>query len=185
MTWPWPKNQPKRKTGWFTHRMSATHTPAAAASKKRAMQEPKDQRALDGKHSYQTISAYNRPPPHLRGTAPLTNPAGAPAYSSLPHTGWGGGQPDVCTLHQRGQASQSPFHSVPSHRVLSHRVPSHRVPSHRVPSYRVPQVRSTRTHPAQLPQLKSIGRRQRQYRDERKVPVSTDHFRLDLQRRGC
>ena len=162
MTWPWPKNQPKLKTGWFTHRMSATHTPAVAASKKRAMQEPKDQRALGGKNPYQTISAYNRPPPHLRGTAPLTNPAGAPAYSSPPHTGWGGGQPDVCTLHQRGQASQSPFHSVPSHRV---------------PSHRVPQVRSTRTHPAKLPQPKSIGRRHRQYLDERKVPVTTDHFR--------
>ena len=145
--------------------MSATHTPAAAASKKRTMQESKDQRALGGNDSYQTISACNRPPPHLRGTAPLTNPAGAPAYSPPPHAGWGGGQPDVCTLHQRGQASQSPFHSVRSHRV--------------------PQVRSTRTHPAPLPQLESIGRRQWQYRDERKVPVSTDHSRLDLQRHGC
>ena len=145
--------------------MSATHTPAAAASKKRATQEPKDQRALGGKDSYQSISARNRPPPHLRGTAPLTNPAGAPAYSPRPQAGWGGGQPDVRTLHQRGQASQSPFHSMPSHRV--------------------PQVRSTRTHPAPLPQLEPIGRRQRQYRDERKVPVSTNHFRLDLQRHGC
>ena len=159
------ENQPKLTADWFTHRMSATHTPAAAASKKRAMQEPKDQRALGGKDSYQSISARNRPPPHPRGTAPLTNPAGAPAYSPRPHAGWGGGQPDLCTLHQRGQASQSPFHSMPSHRV--------------------PQVRSTRTHPARLPQLEAIGRRQRQYRDERKVPVSTNHFRLDLQRHGC
>ena len=149
MTWPWPKNQLKLTADWFTHRISPTHTPAAAASKKRAIQEPKDQRALGGKDSYQPISACNRQSPHLRGTAPLTNPAGAPAYSPSPYAGWGGGQPDVCTLHQCGQASQSPFHSVPSHRV--------------------PQVRSTRTHPAPLSQLESIGRRQRQYRDERKV----------------
>ena len=159
------QNQPKFTVDWFTHKMSATHPPAAAASKKRAMQELKDQRALGGKDSYHSISAYNRPPPHLRGTAPLTNPAGAPAYSPPRHAGWGGGQPNVCTLHQRGQASQSSFHSVPFHHV--------------------PQVRSTRTYPAPLPQLESIGRRQRQYRDERKVPVSTDHFRLDLQRHGC
>ena len=138
MTWPWPKNQPKLTADWFMYRMSATHTPAAAASRKRAMQEPKDQRALGGKGSYQTISACNRPPLHLRGTAPLTSPAGATAYSPPPHASWGGGQPDGCTLHQRGQASQSPFHSVPSHRV--------------------PQVRSTRTHPEPLPQLEFIGR---------------------------
>ena len=159
------QNQPKLTADWFTHRMSATHTPAAAASKKQAMEKPKDQRALGGKDSYQSISASNRPPPHLRCTAPLTNPAGTSAYSPPPHAGWGGGQPDVCTLHQRGQASQPPFHSVPSHHE--------------------PEVRSTRTHPAPLPQLESIGRRQRQYRDERKVLVSTDHFRLDLQRHGC
>ena len=73
-------------------------------------------------------------------------------------------QPDVCTLHQRGQASQSPIHSVPSHHV--------------------PQVWSTRTHPAPLPQLEPLGRRQRQYRDEGKVPVSTDHLRVHLQRHG-
>ena len=52
------QNQPKLTTDWFTHRMSATHTPAAAASKKRAMQEPKDQRALGGNDSYQSISAW-------------------------------------------------------------------------------------------------------------------------------
>ena len=41
------------------------------------------------------------------------------------------------------------------------------------------------TRPAPLPQLESIGRRQRQYRVERKVPVSSDHFSLDQQRHGC
>ena len=39
--------------------------------------------------------------------------------------------------------------------------------------------------PAPLPQLESIGRRQRQYRVEREVSVSTDHFSLDQQRHGC
>ena len=41
------------------------------------------------------------------------------------------------------------------------------------------------TRPAPLPQLEPIGRRQRQYRVVRKVPVSTDHFSLDQQRHGC
>ena len=41
------------------------------------------------------------------------------------------------------------------------------------------------TRPAPIPQLESIGRRQRQYRVERKVPVSTDHFSLEQQRHGC
>ena len=41
------------------------------------------------------------------------------------------------------------------------------------------------TRPAPLPQLESIGRQQRQYRVERKVPVSMDHFSLDQQRHGC
>ena len=52
------QNPPKLTADWFTHRMSATHTPAEAASKKRAMQELKDQRALGGKDSYQSISAW-------------------------------------------------------------------------------------------------------------------------------
>ena len=47
------QNQPKFTADWFTRRMSATHTPAASASKKRDMQELKDQRALGGKDSYQ------------------------------------------------------------------------------------------------------------------------------------
>ena len=44
------QNQPKLTADWFTHRMSATHTPAVAASKKRAMQELKYLRVLGGKH---------------------------------------------------------------------------------------------------------------------------------------
>ena len=51
------QSQPKLTADWFTHRMSATHTPVAAASKKRALQELKDQRALGGKDSYQSMFA--------------------------------------------------------------------------------------------------------------------------------
>ena len=36
------QNQPKLTADWFTYRMDATHTPAAVASKKRALQELKD-----------------------------------------------------------------------------------------------------------------------------------------------
>ena len=54
------QNQPKLTADWFTHRMSATHTPAAAASKKRAFQELKSQRTLGGKDSYQSISAWQQ-----------------------------------------------------------------------------------------------------------------------------
>ena len=71
------QNQPKLTADWFAHRMGATLTPAAAASKKRAMQELKDQRALGGKEAYQSIATWQQTAPHLRGTAPLTNPAGA------------------------------------------------------------------------------------------------------------
>ena len=46
------QNQPKLTADWFSHRMSATHTKVAAASKKWAMPELKDQRALGGKDSY-------------------------------------------------------------------------------------------------------------------------------------
>ena len=161
------QNQPKLTADWFTHRMSATHTPAAAASKKRAMQELKDQRALGGKDSYQSISAWQQTTP----TPPWYSPThqsglgGGPAYSPPPHAGRGGGQPDVRTLLQRRQASQSPFHSV----ALSPRATSAVNPD-------------TSSATAQL---ESIGRRQRQYRDKMKVPVSTDHFRLDLQRHDC
>ena len=47
------QNQPKLTADWFAHMMGATLTPAAAASKKRAMQELKDHRALGGKEAYQ------------------------------------------------------------------------------------------------------------------------------------
>ena len=52
------QNQPKLTADWFTHRVRATHTPAAAASKKRALQELMDQRALGGTDSYQFMSAW-------------------------------------------------------------------------------------------------------------------------------
>ena len=45
------QNQPKLTADWFAHMMGATLTPAAAASKERAMQELKDQRALGGKEA--------------------------------------------------------------------------------------------------------------------------------------
>ena len=71
------QNQLKLTADWFAHRMGATLTPVAAASKKRSMQELKDQRALGGKEAYQSIATWQQTAPHLRGTAPLTNPAGA------------------------------------------------------------------------------------------------------------
>ena len=55
-----PQNQPQLTVDWFTHRMSATHTPATAGSKKRAMQELKDRSALGGKDSYQPISTWQQ-----------------------------------------------------------------------------------------------------------------------------
>ena len=73
------QNQPKFTADWFTHRLSATHTPAAAASKKRAMQELKDQRALGRKDSYQLISAWKQ-------TAPTS-----PWYCPTHQSGWDGG----------------------------------------------------------------------------------------------
>ena len=71
------QNQLELTADWFAHRMNATHTPAAAASKTRALQELKDQRALGGKDSYQSMSGWQQTAPRLRGTAPPTNPAGA------------------------------------------------------------------------------------------------------------
>ena len=65
---------------WLAHRMGATLTPAAAASKKRAMQELKDQRALGGKEANQSMATWQQTAPHLRGPAPLTNPAGAAGW---------------------------------------------------------------------------------------------------------
>ena len=79
------QNQPKLTADWFVHRMSAMHTPAAAASKKRARQELKDQRALGGKDSYQSMSAWQ----HTAPTSPWYSPthqsswSGGPAYSPL------------------------------------------------------------------------------------------------------
>ena len=87
------QNQPKLTADWFAHRMSATHTPAAPASKKGPMQELKDQRALGGKDSYQSNSAWQQIVP----TSPWYSPSyqsswgRGPAHSPPPHAGWGGG----------------------------------------------------------------------------------------------
>ena len=53
-----------------------------------------------------------------------------------------------------------------------------------MPSHHVPQVRTSRTHPAPLPQLESMGRRQ-QYRVEKNVQVSLVRFRVDQQGHDC
>ena len=81
------QNQPKLTADWFTLRMSATHTPAASASKKRAMQELKGQRALGGKDSYQSISAWQQTAPTSPWHSPIHQPGwgGGPAYSPPPH----------------------------------------------------------------------------------------------------
>ena len=86
------QNQPKLTADWFAHRMSATHTPAAATSKKRAMQELKDQRALGGKEAYQSIATWQQTAP-TSPYSPTHQPGwgGGPAYSPPPHTGWGRG----------------------------------------------------------------------------------------------
>ena len=87
------QNQPKLTTDWFTHRMSSTHTPVESASKKRAMQGLKDQRALGGKGSYQSISAWQQTVPTSPWYSPIHQPGwgGGPAYIPPPHAGWGGG----------------------------------------------------------------------------------------------
>ena len=97
------QNQRKLTADWFTHRMSATHTPATAASKKRAMRELKDQRALGGKYSYQSISAWQK----TTSTSPWYSPThqsgwgGRPVYNPLPHIGWGGGAHTAPPPHPR------------------------------------------------------------------------------------
>ena len=87
------QNQPKLTADWFAHRMGATHTPAAAASKKRAMQELKDQRALGGKEAYQSVATWQQTAPTSPWYSPTHQPGwgGGPAYSPPPHTGWGRG----------------------------------------------------------------------------------------------
>ena len=52
------QNQPKLTADWIAHRIGATHTRAATASKKPAMQELKDQRALGGKEAYQSVTTW-------------------------------------------------------------------------------------------------------------------------------
>ena len=85
------QNQPKLTADWFAHRMGTTHTPAAAASKKRAMQELKDQRALGGKEAYQSVATWQQTAPTSPWYSPTHQPSwgGGPAYSPPPHTGWG------------------------------------------------------------------------------------------------
>ena len=65
------QNQPKLTADWFAHRMCAILTPAAAASKKRAVQELKDQRALGGREAYQSMATWQQTAPYLRGPAHL------------------------------------------------------------------------------------------------------------------
>ena len=75
------------------HRMSATHTPAAAASKKWTLHKLKDQRALGGNDSYPSMSAWQQTIP----TSPWHSPThqsswgGGTTYSLPPYAGWGGG----------------------------------------------------------------------------------------------
>ena len=87
------QNQPKLTADWFAHRMSATHTPAAAASKKRAMQELKDQRALGRKEAYQSIATWQQTTLTSLWYSSTHQPGwgGGPAYSPPPHTDWGRG----------------------------------------------------------------------------------------------
>ena len=82
------QKQPKLTVEWFVHRMSATHTPAAAASKKRAMQELKDQRALGGKDSYRSMSAWQQTVP----TSPAGPPGFQPGHYTSPTRGRGAGR---------------------------------------------------------------------------------------------
>ena len=71
------QNQPKLTADWLTHRMSATHTPAAAASKGNGPCRSSRISALWVERIRTNQFPHgNRPPPHPRGTAPLTNPAG-------------------------------------------------------------------------------------------------------------
>ena len=87
------QSQPKLTADWFLHTMSATHTPAAAASKKRTLQELKDPRTLGGKDSYQSMSAWQQTAPTSRWYSPThqSSCGGGPAYSPPPHAGRGGG----------------------------------------------------------------------------------------------
>ena len=87
------QNQSKFTAGWFVHKMSAMHTPAAAASKKRALQELKDQRALGGKDSYYSMSAWQQTTPTFPWHSSTHQPSwgGGTAYNPPPHVGWGGG----------------------------------------------------------------------------------------------
>ena len=71
-------NQPKLTADWFVHKMSATHTSAATASKKRALQELKDQRAGGWKNSYHSLPTWQQ-------TAPTF------LYSLTHHSSWGEG----------------------------------------------------------------------------------------------
>ena len=67
-------NQPKLTADWFTLRMSTTHTPPRRNGPCR-----KDQHAMGGKDSYQSISAWQQTTP----TSPWYNP--------IHQSRWGGG----------------------------------------------------------------------------------------------
>ena len=91
------QNQLKLTADWFAHRMGATHTPAAAASKKRAMQELKDQRALGGKEAYQSVATWQKTAP----TSPWYSPTHQPRLGRR-----AGVQPP--SAHRLGQGNAPP-----------------------------------------------------------------------------
>ena len=154
----------------------------------------------------------NRSPPHLRDTAPFTNPdevgdwrtaplrtqAGAeertpllpfppasnPGTTLLPleaaelagaEPGEDGG---VRVGEGAAAAAARCVHSAPrgASQLITH--------SQRALSPRATSVVNPDTSSATSP-TRTLSRRQRQYRDERKVPVSTDNLKGHLQRHGC
>ena len=139
----------------------------------------------------------NRTPPHLRGTAPLTNPAGAAGRRTAPLRTQAGAGDRTSPLPLPPASNPGTTHHSLEAAELAGAEPregggvlveegagaaaaaarcvqsaptraSQQSLFHSVPSHHVPQVRSTRTRPAPLPQLESIDRRQRQYRVDRR-----------------
>ena len=188
------QNQPKLTADWFAHRMSATHTSAAAASKKRAMQELKDQRALGGKEAYQPIDTWQHTAPTSLWYSPTHQPGlgGGAGYSPPPHTGWGRGAhiaPPPPPGFQHGHYTPpARGRGAGRGRARGGRGGAGRGGSGGGGGGRGPMC-SLCTN-AGKPANHSftacpLTRRQRQYRVDRKVPVSTDHLSLDQQRHGC
>ena len=67
------RHQPKLTADWFTHRTSATHTPATPASKNGPCRSSRTSALRVERTRTNQFSHSNRPPPHPRGTAPFTN----------------------------------------------------------------------------------------------------------------